>query len=284
MSIRYFSMFSGIGGFERAIQQVIPNAKCVGYSEIDKPAIKTYEEHFNHDNYGDATTINAGTLPDFELGVMGFPCQPFSIGGKRAGFDDIRGTLFFDIARILEAKQPQNFILENVKGILSHDGGRTFRTIITTLNDLGYMGEWQILNSKNHGVPHNRERIYIVGHLAGRSGPKVFPFTGSSSLKLEEITQGVAQSARIYRPTLSRTLKALGGGQGAKTGLYVDETAPIGSPVVRRLTPVECERLQGFPDNWTIGSDTQRTQQCGNAVTVNVVRDVVTRLYEVEAA
>lgn len=126
MTIKYFSGFSGIGGFELGIQQAMPGATCVGYSEIDKSAIKTYESHFTHDNYGDATSIDPHSIPDFDLYVGGFPCQPFSIAGEGNGFDDTRGTLFFDIVRILQVKQPRNFILENVKGLTSHDGGANF--------------------------------------------------------------------------------------------------------------------------------------------------------------
>jgi len=330
--VRYFSMFSGIGGFELGIQaaadQLGLTTECVGYSEIEPNAIKTYEEHFNHDNYGDATNINPDDLPDFSLLVAGFPCQAFSIAGKRLGFDEARGTLFFDIARILKTKRPRHFILENVKGILSHDGGQTIRVIINTLTELGYCVEWQVLNSKNHGVPQSRERIYIVGHLggipartvlpiAGQGNPHttvgvttetavartftaggnsggnhsgmtviqekaVFPFTEGTSRRLREITRGVADAYRMYEPELARTLKSQGGGMGALTGMYDDSKATTRGLLVeriRRLTPVEAERLQGFPDGWTIGSDTQRYRQCGNAVTVNVVRDVALRLY-----
>lgn len=306
--IRYFSMFSGIGGFELGIQRATTQlgiqAECVGYSEIDAPAIKTYEEHFDHDNYGDASNINPHDIPDFSLYMAGFPCQPFSIGGRRLGFLDTRGTLFFDIERILKAKRPQNFILENVKGLLSHDRGRTFRTIITTLDALGYCVEWKVLNSKDHGVPQSRERVYIVGHLGGPPSREVFSATGSSNpnttvgksteaavartltaggnsggnhsgMTILELTGARSQSQRLYdpagvAPTISTGGATTGGSEVPK--IHVP-------PRIRRLTPVEFERLQGFPDNWTIGSDTQRYKQLGNAVTVNVVRDVAQRLY-----
>lgn len=328
MTVKYFSMFSGIGGFERGLEQASKttntNFECVGYSEIDKHAIQTYERHYDHDAYGSATEIDAATIPNFDLLVGGFPCQAFSIAGKRGGFEDTRGTLFFDIARILQHHRPANFILENVKGLLSHDGGRTFRTIITTLTDLGYGVEWQVLNSKDFGVPQSRERVYIVGHFAGqqRSAGEVFPFTGPSNpnttvgkstetavartftaggnsggnhsgmtiiktifpfedgspLKPKEITRGMDQAHRIYENECSVTLKALGGGVGALSGLYKTGASFLES--IRRLTPIECERLQGFPDNWTEGvSDTQRAKQCGNAVTTNVVQAVAERLY-----
>lgn len=174
--MRYFSMFSGIGGFEEGIRRVDEKAKCVGFSEVDKYAIKVYQSHFpGHKNYGDATRIVPSELPDFDVLVGGFPCQAFSIAGKRLGFEDTRGTLFFDIARILREKKPRLFVLENVKGLLSHDNGRTFKTIITTLVELGYSVEWQVLNSKNHGVPQNRERVFIIGHLGESGGREVFP-------------------------------------------------------------------------------------------------------------
>ena len=339
--MKYFSMFSGIGGFELGIQRVFDNEYahsgqkseskerpqrrfwpfdkqkvllhpgnwpaplCAGYSEIDKHAIKVYERHFEHTNYGDATTINATELPDFDLLVGGFPCQAFSIAGKRAGFNDTRGTLFFDIARILAEKRPRHLVLENVKGLLSHDSGETFQTILGVLSDLGYRVEWQVLNSKDFGVPQNRERIYFVGHLRGECTGEVLPISRINRVHLKEITSGVSDAQRIYTTAQAKTLKGLGGGLGAKTGLYAmrgrangqqlepsgDYTNTITSVTkdnlwledyrIRRLTPLECERLQGFPDNWTEGeSDTQRYKMCGNAVTVNTVQAVMESLFQ----
>ena len=204
MRIKYLSLFSGIGGFELGIQQAYENYNrldlqkqttediragesnskslscrrptCIGYSEIDKYAIQVYKKHFpNHKNYGDINKINANDLPDFDLIVGGFPCQSFSIAGKRRGFKDTRGTLFFEIARIIRKKQPRLLLLENVKGLLSHDQGNTFTTIISTLDELGYDCQWQVLNSKNHGVPQNRERVFIIGNRRGTERPDVFP-------------------------------------------------------------------------------------------------------------
>ena len=276
------------------------NPICVGFSEIDKYAIATYQQHYpTHHNYGDITKINADELPDFDLLVGGFPCQAFSIAGKRKGFEDTRGTLFFEIARILKAKQPRLFLLENVKGLLSHDNGQTFRTIIATLDELGYDLQWQVLNSKNHGVPQNRERIFIVGHLRGTSRPEVFPFREAigatnegldtrntevaSTLRsrygngtgshIQQLNQPKHSNDRVYGVGgVSPTLNTM---QGGNRQPFVYEEGKVG---IRRLTPTECERLQGFPDGWTIGSDTQRYKQCGNAVTVNVIRDIMIRL------
>ncbi len=175
--MKYFSAFAGIGGFELGIQRAIPHAECVGFSEIDRYAVQVYRQHFpNHKYYGDITKISTDSLPDFDCFVGGFPCQAFSIAGKRGGFEDTRGTLFFEIARILRAKQPRFFVLENVKGLLSHNEGNTFRVIIQTLTDMGYCVEWQVCNSKNFGVPQNRERVFIIGHFREVSTCKVFPF------------------------------------------------------------------------------------------------------------
>lgn len=351
-TLRYFSMFSGIGGFEIGIERAAEAhgapVECIGYSEIEPNAIKVYERHWpHHVNYGDATGIDADSLPDFDLLVGGFPCQAFSVAGKQLGFADTRGTLFFDISRILERKRPRHFILENVKNLVSHDSGRTFRVIVEALDALGYLVEWQVLNGKDHGVPQNRERIIIVGHLGGlggravlpfagqgnpntpnglsaetsvartltggghsggnhsgmtilaedapitldlyrqwargdREGAKrrarelVFPFTETEDNRVEEITQGVSQSQRVYSPEgVSMTLRAQtsGGPDSVKVLLSKER--------IRRLTPVECERLQGFEDGWTEGiSETARYRACGNAVPTVLIEAVAYRLLE----
>jgi len=345
-TMKYFSLFSGIGGFELGIGS---RGECVGYSEVDKYAIQIYEKNFpNHKNYGDITKIKPSTLPDFDLLVGGFPCQAFSIAGKRGGFNDTRGTLFFGIAKIAKVKRPSLLLIENVKGLLSHDGGRTFDTIIRTLDELGYDLQWQVLNSKNFGVPQNRERIFIVGHLRGTSRPQVFPIQESSESHLiysagvvsarekwlkggKNLSREFSQGQRIYDSKgISQTLAGNAGGQGGKTGLYamqwrrtdkgkkarsknqkegrdytpfsgghrelvpkegktvgaitaqaVAKDSLLGNETqIRRLTPTECERLQGFPDGWTEGvSDTQRYKTLGNAVTVNVIEAVVSKMW-----
>ena len=172
--MKYFSMFSGIGGFELGLQNSKYDFESVGASEIDKYAASIYARHFpEHRNYGDATQINTEELEDFEFLVGGFPCQAFSIAGKRKGFDDTRGTLFFEIARVLRDKKPTYFLLENVKGLLSHEGGGTLQTIFKILDELGYDVSWAIYNSKDYGVPQNRERIFIKGYLRSKCGRKV---------------------------------------------------------------------------------------------------------------
>lgn len=366
--MKYFSTFSGIGGFELGIRQAFLNkswgeteGECVGYSEVDKYAIQIYERYLKHKNYGNITRISTDTLPDFDLLCGGFPCQAFSIAGKRGGFDDTRGTLFFELARIARAKRPRYLFFENVKGLLSHDGGRTFDTIIRAIDELGYDCQWQVLNSKDFGVPQNRERVFIVGHLRGTSRPKVFPI-GQSGEEVNELQgqQNVAntilaryeaggagtyvaehqQHAQIgtYRthnsgkgfrgtqsglaPTIPSRAREDGSGQAvvmfterrtqeAKelrrqsmkegkdwsprrgkelvprednkantlTGEQSKEHLLSDGMRIRRLTPVECERLQGFPDNWTdCVSDTQRYKCLGNAVTVNVIQAIMEKL------
>ena len=316
--MKYFSTFSGIGGFELGIKQAyenynkqIPSIKqnkkrrngqtnkrqnllydrqlsslCIGYSETDKYATQVYEKQFNHKNYGDITKIRTKDLPKFELLVGGFPCQAFSIAGKRKGFNDTRGTLFFDLARILRDKRPRYFLLENVKGLLSHDSGKTFQTILGVLTDLGYRVEWQVLNSKNFGVPQKRERVFIIGYFGRTPRPKIFPIEESNS----KIDVSFTIDSNYYKGINT-------GSCGGKSSFEKMRRQTVGDlPNMRLLTPVECERLQGFPDDWTkIGkvgtdcssnvyqgnveiSDTQRYKMCGNAVTVNVVENVISRL------
>ena len=226
-TIKYFSMFSGIGGFEHGIEKADTQTdfECVGFSEIDKYAVSIYEKHYpNHTNYGDATKINTEDLPNFSFLVGGFPCQAFSLAGKRKGFNDTRGTLFFEIARVLKDKRPRYFLLENVRGLLSHDKGKTFQVILGVLADLGYYVQWAVLNSKNFGVPQNRERIFIEGYFRADCGPEVLSIRRNCEadndrqlIKLNNKPQ--AQS--VYDANgVACTLSANGGGQGGKTGLY----------------------------------------------------------------
>lgn len=159
-------------------------------------------------------------MPDFDLLCGGFPCQAFSVAGKRRGFDDTRGTLFFEIARVAGAKRPQYLLLENVPGLLSHDKGRTFAAILAALNDLGYRVEWQVLNSKDFGVPQSRRRVYIVGYLDARCAGKILPIRNTNQKTLMLIAKG-RNRARVYDPSgLSNTLITKAGGYGGSTGLY----------------------------------------------------------------
>ena len=179
MAIRFFDMFAGIGGFRSGLE-AIGGFECVGYCEIDKYAKQAYEAMYDTGGelyFDDARKIVPEQLPDFDLLVGGFPCQSFSIAGARKGFDDTRGTLFFEIARIASVKKPKYLFLENVPGLLNHNQGRTFETIIHTLDELGDDVCWQVLNSKNFGVPQSRNRVFIIGYLRGQCAGEVFSFT-----------------------------------------------------------------------------------------------------------
>ena len=221
--IRFFDMFSGIGGFRAGLERA-GGFTCVGHCEIDKHAGKAYRAaHDVKENevfYEDATKIDTNTMPDFDLLCGGFPCQSFSIAGKRKGFEDARGTLFFEIARVARAKRPAYLLLENVPGLLSHDGGRTFAAILGTLDELGYHVEWQVLNSKDFGVPQSRRRVYIVGYLDPRCAGEVLPLREANAETLKLLIDG-RQDSRVYDPAgVSKTLLAKAGGIGGKTGLY----------------------------------------------------------------
>ena len=183
MSIRFFDMFAGIGGFRSGLE-AIGGFECVGYCEIDPYARKAYEAIYDTRGekfYEYAAKIIPEQLPDFELLCGGFPCQSFSIAGARKGFDDTRGTLFFEIARIAAVKRPEFLLLENVQGILNHDKGKTFETILSALDGLGYSVAWQVLNSKNFKVPQSRNRVYIVGCLGEKCCGEVLSFTQASA-------------------------------------------------------------------------------------------------------
>ena len=186
MPIKFFDMFAGIGGFRSGLE-AIGGFECVGYCEIDKYAKQAYEAMYDTGGelyFDDARKIVPEQLPDFDLITGGFPCQSFSIAGARKGFDDTRGTLFFEIARIVAVKKPKYIFLENVPGLLNHDKGRTFETIIHTLDELGDDVCWQVLNSKNFGVPQSRNRVFIIGYHRGQCAGEVLSFTQTSGKAL----------------------------------------------------------------------------------------------------
>ena len=378
--INHLDLFSGIGGFSKAIEELGIKTKYLGFSDIDKYANEVFQRRFAHGTkLGDIVSIKSEELPNIDLVTGGFPCQAFSIAGKRQGFDDTRGTLFFEIARILsdfneQGRPVPHVILENVKGLLSHDNGRTLAKVYEVLTDLGYVVDWAVWNTRWF-LPQNRERIFLVCHHTsrypgGKGRPKVFPVKRDGrQIKVELNQIGTigkdSEATRVYDTSCSRTIKN-GGGLGAKTGLYRVHTLQPRSPNrpslkyssggsgplskedgttycldtgntqavehktlnknqtekldklqvdssasgclteamgrggssaeylkmlkkneeitgrIRRLTPIECERLQGFPDNWTEGnSNTQRYKQCGNAVSVPVVKEIMRQVYEI---
>jgi DNA (cytosine-5)-methyltransferase 1 len=302
--VTYLSLFSGIGGFELGIGK---RGTCIGYSEIDPYALSIYRHHFpDHKPYGDITKIDPESLPPFDLLVGGFPCQAFSIAGKRKGFADSRGTLFFEIARIVQHCKPRLLLLENVKGLLSHDKGKTFETILRTLDELGYDIQWQVLDSKDFGLAQNRQRVFLVGNLRGTYRPEVFPVRETRG---KDIVQGSPVAAVREATLLGYAKAALGDGvdisfassrhRRGRVAKGMSQTltttgeifTPTPEGKLRRLTPLEWERLQGFPDEWTeVGTDRNgnlvsicdgRRYKClGNAVGVPVVNAIAQRLIE----
>ena len=344
----YVSLFSGIGGFETALNRLGGN--CVLASEIDKFANQSYEALYGHPTAGDIMKIQAEEVPDHDVLVGGFPCQAFSVAGKRGGFGDARGTLFFEVARLAKTKQPRAILLENVKGLVGHDGGKTLDTIVKTLNDIGYTVDFNVLNSKYFGVPQNRERIFIVAlrddivepaewiiegtnvvakgkrRIASYEGTKTFNFGWPDQTEVttrlsdilepivderyylseEKTAKLVAQLEdksledtedcdmighveikghdaikRVYSTSgIGNALTTMGGGhREPKIAEYSEPRYRI-----RKQTPLECWRLQGFTDeqHQTVVdaglSDSQRYKQAGNAVTVNVIQAIGERL------
>lgn len=349
--MKFLDLFAGIGGFRMGLESL--GHECVGFCEIDKFARKSYKAIYKTEGEVELHDITAVTNEEWrkfrgtvDIICGGFPCQAFSIAGKRKGFlDETRGTLFFEIARAAKEIKPPLLFIENVKGLLSHDQGRTFRTILSTLDELGYDAEWQILNSKDYGVPQNRERVFIIGHLRGKCGRQVFPIRGDGTAidceqpKINKVgnirkngksqsgivvsTDSLAptlcstttqkdplkvaipiktdtaqyrhgiviagnlpglyeQSGRVYDTNgISPTIRTMQGG-GLEPKICVREATNFR---IRKLTPRECWRLQGFPD-WAfdkaqeVNSNSQLYKQAGNSVTVNVIKAIGERLEE----
>ena len=222
--IRYFDMFAGIGGFRAGLDRA-GGFQCVGHCEIDKYADASYRAiHAIREEecyYPDARTIDPNDLPDFDLLCGGFPCQAFSLAGRRRGFADARGTLFFEIARLAEAKRPAYLLLENVPGLLSHHKGETFAAILSALDELGYHVEWTVLNSANFHVAQSRRRVFLIGYLDPRCAGKILPVLGTGGKALVQVLGG-HQGERVYDPAgVACTQTAGAGGMGGKTGLYL---------------------------------------------------------------
>ena len=227
-------MFAGIGGFRAGLDRA-GGFRCVGHCEIDPHADASYraihtlgkEECF----YPDARTIDPGDLPAFDLLCGGFPCQAFSQAGLRRGFEDARGTLFFDLARLAQAKRPPYLLLENVPGLLSHDKGRTFAQVLASLLQLGYCVEWMVLNSAGFGVPQSRKRVFLIGYLDPRCAGKVFPLFGTDRKALVQVLPG-PQGSRVYDSAgLACTQTAGAGGKGGKTGLYFIDLSTVDTKI-----------------------------------------------------
>lgn len=315
-------MFAGIGGFREGLTRA-GGFVCAGHCELDRNAERSYRALF--DTKGewyceDIRNAEPEQLPEFDLLCGGFPCQSFSVAGHRGGFSDPRGTLFFELARLAEARKPAYLLFENVIGLLYHDRGRTFAAILHELEGMGYGLEWQVLNSRDFGVPQSRKRVYLIGYLDERCRGKVFPFTETAGTSLKQIRSG-SQGERVYScEGVSCTLSSEAGGFGGRTGLYevsqdnlccvdMNEKPEFTSYArcvmakqnggirkrrreasgvwdgkrIRRLTPRECLRLQGWTDDRidrivSLQPDSQLYKQAGNGVTVHVVEAIGRRL------
>ncbi|MDX1699086.1 MAG: DNA (cytosine-5-)-methyltransferase [Melioribacteraceae bacterium] len=293
-------LFAGIGGIRLAFQK--QGGYCLFTSEWDKFAAKTYRANFGEEPQGDITQINEREIPDHNILLAGFPCQAFSQAGLRQGFEDTRGTLFFDVARIIAEKRPDAFLLENVKSLKGHDKGKTFATIKETLEQLDYTFEAKVLRAADFGVPQNRERIFMVG-FNKRKGGELVPFkfptppctpTRLGDILLETVDEKYTISDKLYEGHLRRKEMHKQKGNGFGFSLFNEESTYTntisaryykdGSEILisqgseknpRKLTPIECKRLQGFPEEFVIPvSDTQAFKQFGNSVSVPVVEAV----------
>jgi len=301
--MKFFDLFAGIGGFRVGLEA--HGHECVGSCEIDKYARKIYGKNFGHEpEYKDVRDIDPKDIQDFDILCAGFPCQSFSIVGNRMGFEDKRGNLFFEIIRLAKEKRPSILLLENVKGLLSHEKGETFRIMLQTLDECGYDVSWQLLNSR-YFVPQSRERVYIIANLRGSSGRKILPL-GKVSKRNDKSRKELYAEDECSSTLTATYWKGYGGGRPMikeSKPVQMNYRANVNSNMkervqdrdetwtlttnsndftitdgdrVRKLTPTECERLQGFADDWTKGiSDTQRWKCLGNAVTTNVVEYIV---------
>lgn len=302
MSFKFIDLFAGLGGIRIPFEEY--GGECVFSSEWDKFAQISYQANHGEKPHGDITEIDPSEIPSFDLLLGGFPCQPFSNAGHKKGFEDTRGTLFFNIAEIIAYHKPKAVFLENVKGLLSHDKGRTFKEVVRILEELGYSVSSKIHNAKDFGVPQNRERIYIVA----LRGDKPFEFqTPAAPLKetrlgdiLEppsDIDEKYTLSDGLWRGHQNRKAMHQAKGNGFGYSLFTEDsvyTSTIsaryykdGSEILiaqpgknpRKLTPREAARLQGFPEDYKIVvSDTQAYKQFGNSVAIPAIRSVASAL------
>lgn len=306
----FIDLFAGLGGFRIALESL--GAKCVYSNEWDKFAQTVYNDNFGDIPEGDITKVDENTIPDHDILCAGFPCQAFSISGKQRGFEDSRGTLFFDVARIVRCKKPKVVFMENVKNFASHDNGKTLQVVKATMEELGYSFDYKVLNATDYGIPQKRERIYMVcfrndlkcGHF---NFPKPFPLSrhvedfllddesmvsslyversdtsysvkddskvSNKSIRLGIVNKG-GQGERIYSAKgIAITLSANGGGVFAKTGGYLVNGKP------RRLHPRECARLMGFPDTYKMAKNrNQAYKQFGNSVVIDVLQYIAVEI------
>ncbi len=302
--LTFIDLFAGLGGFRIALESL--GAKCVYSNEWDKFAQEVYRENFGETPEGDITKVDESTIPDHDILCAGFPCQAFSISGKQRGFEDSRGTLFFDVARIVKCKKPRIVFMENVKNFAVHDDGKTLEVVQSTMEELGYSFSYRVLNAVDYGVPQKRERIYMVC-FRDDIGIEMFNFPAPFPLKKhvedfllpeDEIKEkyyvnrpdtymsekvddkysdtpirlGIVnkggQGERIYSTKgIAITLSAYGGGVFSKTGGYLVNGR------YRKLAPRECARIMGYPDSYIIAkNENQAYKQFGNSVVIDVLQ------------
>lgn len=314
-------LFAGIGGIRLGFAQAFgDDIKTVFISEWNEKAVETYKANFNYsvDVVGDITKVDENDIPEHDILLAGFPCQAFSLAGHKKGFEDARGTLFFDVARIIKRHKPKVVFCENVKNLVNHDRGRTFQVIKNILEELGYKVFYQVLNSKNFGVPQNRERIYIVAFRKDIAPERfAFPEKTDDTKIIKDILEESEVSSKYYlsnayleslkRHKERHALKGNGfgyeirdidsiagaivcGGMGRERNLIVDKRLTDFKPVthikgeinreyIRKMTPREWARLQGFPDDFKlVVADTHLYKQFGNSVTVPVIRAIAERI------
>lgn len=301
---KVIDLFAGVGGIRLGFQNAFKSdAEFVFSSEIDKFSKITYECNYGEIPHGDITQIEASEIPPFDILLAGFPCQPFSNAGLKKGFDDMRGTLFFDIARIVEHHKPKVLFLENVKGFRNHDKGNTFKVVKETLEELGYKVFADVLNAKYFGVPQNRERIYIIAFLDNEINFE-FPSALNKEVKLGDILEESVEdkytiSDKLWAGHQRRKLEHKKKGNGFGYSIFTEEseyTSTIsaryykdGSEILikqedknpRKLSPREAGRLQGFPNTFKIPvSDTQAYRQFGNSVAVPVIEELAKNIYK----
>ena len=315
MALKFIDLFCGLGGFRIAFES--SGGQCVFSSDIDKAARDTYELNFGEVPSGDITKIDAKDIPDFDVVCAGFPCQPFSLAGKRKGFEDTRGTLFFDVLRIIKEKKPKAFFLENVAGLTNHDGGNTIQVIMDNLDEAGYYATYKLLNAKEYGVPQNRNRWYCVGVRKDLTTEDEFTkynfypekcklkrtLNDIVDLKLSDDSYGSSEIAQnnIRKHLDDKCNEMLSKGEillannvrpsrtfFAKTGVSPCLTAKMGTggnnvPIVvnsmRKLTEKECLQIMGFPDTYKIRKNhSQSYKQIGNSVIVPILTEIAARL------
>lgn len=298
-TIRFIDLFCGVGGFRQAMDDACREngikPECVFSSDIDKDCQDSYEVNFGHRPHGDITQINEADIPDHDVLFAGFPCQPFSIIGKMRGFNDIRGTLFFDIARILKKKRPTAFVLENVKQLVGHNKGETLNIILKSLESIGYNVYCDVLNALDYGLPQKRERVVIVGHrkpIYFSFPDPEYPYKPLSQILEKRVDQKYYASdyiiekrkaahkskhkTSIWHENKSGNITSYPYSCALRSGASYNYLLVNGE---RRLTPREMFRLQGFPDSYIItDNDGQAKRQAGNAVPVNLVKAVILKL------